>query len=182
MTKKTPDVDMDTVLHMHLFLDDLQYQIQDNEDLLEYELATEYTSRAMDLVEEYPKFKDIGQVYIAGMHPGIIGIFLISLKDTMNNEQWAWVIIGDIPPALFSVGAGRNPAQVLDAYLGEMAEWCDAVREGKPLDGLVPVNAPPTKERADKLYSRLEFIGKRILEEYYQKVLGYDLGYDPNEE
>ena len=66
----------------------------------------------------------------------------------------------------------------LDAYLGKMQDWVDAVDEGRSVEDLLPVNAAPTKEYADLLRGRLEFIGERILMAEYRDQLGSD----PDEE
>lgn len=62
-------------------------------------------------------------------------------------------------------------------YLGEMNRWVEVVDEGAPVDELLPVNALPTKEDADVLRRRLDFIGEKILMAEYKD----DLGYDPDE-
>ncbi len=62
----------------------------------------------------------------------------------------------------------------LDAYLGEMLDWVEAVDEGRSVEDLLPVNVPPTKEWADNLRRRLDFIGNKILLAEYRDQLGYD--------
>ena len=39
-----------------------------------------------------------------------------------------------------------------------MSEWVDQVRSGGSLDGIIPVDAPPTAANADALDRRLTFI------------------------
>jgi len=42
-------------------------------------------------------------------------------------------------------------------------EWVAAVRVGRSLDDVIPVDVAPTLEHADMLQSRLSFIRDRIL-------------------
>ena len=93
------------------------------------------------------------------------------LADTSRPEL---DVVGDIPPAILPIGAGSNAAMALDVYLGEMQEWVEAVDEGRSVEDLLPVNVPPTKEWADDLRGRLDFIDNKILLAEYRDQLGYD--------
>jgi hypothetical protein len=104
----------------------------------------------------------------------IFGVFLFKIKPAKDFSEWFWAFVGDIPPAVLSIGAGSNAAMALDAYLGEMDRWVEAVHEGESVEDLLPVNMPPTKEWADNLQRRLEFIGNKILLAEYRDQLGYD--------
>lgn len=177
MTKELPKPDMSKVWPMMEYLKFERWRAVDDEDLENCESIEEFSERALSVIKSYHRIKSLEEIFIGDMHPGIIGICLFKIINTMDVEEWVWVVVGDIPTALFSTSAGVNPGQILDVYLGEMAEWCDAVHEGRSVEDLIPVNVEPTKEWADELYSRLEFIGERILMEEYKD----DLGYDPDE-
>lgn len=69
-----------------------------------------------------------------------------------------WVVVGDIPPAYLRVDADDDPEDALDMYIRMMGAWVDAVEQGKPVDGLIPVNVPPTAEYAEMLGGRLMFL------------------------
>jgi hypothetical protein len=47
-----------------------------------------------------------------------------------------------------------------------MSEWVDAVKNGRPVDELIPVNVPPTMEYADMLENRLNYLDTEILIDY----------------
>ncbi|HET7731895.1 MAG TPA: hypothetical protein VFK48_17880, partial [Usitatibacter sp.] len=51
----------------------------------------------------------------------------------------------------------------LRAYIGEMRRWVEAVKAGKPVTELIPVNGAPTRDNAMALESRLAFIEREIL-------------------
>jgi len=142
------------------------------------ESGPEYYDRARNYLASYDFCAAIKEAHVAMLYPGILGMFLFKIENRSSFGDWVWVIVGDIPPAVFSTSAGKNPGMVLDAYLGEMDEWVEAVHKGMPVDDLIPVNAPPTKEYADMLLGRLNFIGERILMEEYKG----DLDYDPDEQ
>ena len=137
------------------------------------EIGPEYYERATKYLASYNFCAGIKEAYVAMLYPGILSMFLFKIDNKSTFGEWVWVIVGDIPPAVFSTSVGRTPGMVLDAYLGEMDEWVEAVHSGKPVDDLIPVNAPPTKEFADMLLGRLEFIGEKILMQEYKDDLEY---------
>ena len=47
-----------------------------------------------------------------------------------------------------------------------MLDWVDAAQKGKSVANLIPVNVPATKENAEMLRTRLDFLDKNILSEY----------------
>lgn len=96
---------------------------------------------------------------------GVIGVFLAHVEPaTADVDQWLWVVVGDVPPAYLVTYACSTPDAALNAYVGEMLAWVEAVQHGTPLDGVIPVNAPTTQANADALRSRLEFIVTEVLE------------------
>jgi hypothetical protein len=102
-----------------------------------------------------------------GMGVGkIVALFLFKLLPAKEGvDEWVWVIVGDIPPAYITEEA-PNPACALDGYIGEMTKWVEAVKTGKPVDELIPVNVEPTAEWAELLERRLKFLDKEILAYY----------------
>jgi hypothetical protein len=147
-------------------------------DPLDREYGEKYYSRATDFLKTHTWCADIKESYIGILSPKIIAVYLFRIVNRDTFGDWVWVIVGDIPPAVLPIAAGNVPAMALDAYLGEMDVWVEAVDKGRPIDDLIPVNAPPTKEYAERLRWRLDFIGEKILMADYED----DLGYDPDEQ
>lgn len=58
----------------------------------------------------------------------------------------------------------------LDASIGAMEEWGQAVIDGKSLEELPPVNVAQTIENASALQSRFAFINKEILALYQEDL------------
>jgi len=75
-----------------------------------------------------------------------------------------WVVVGDLPPAYLAHEPGDSWQDALRGYAEEMGEWVSAVGAGASVDDLIPVNVPATREYADMLASRLEFIRTRLVE------------------
>jgi hypothetical protein len=105
--------------------------------------------------------------YVGFMYPSLVSVFLFRIRPAREGiDEWSWVVVGDVPPACIPCDKSPNPTAALDAYVGAMHEWVDAVDRGKPTDQLIPVNLPATKEAADGLRTRLKFIDDNMLSGY----------------
>lgn len=94
----------------------------------------------------------------------IIGVFYFSIEPTDKHIPNAiWVIVGDLPSAYIDVEDNPNGACAIDAYVMEIQKWIDYVIEGKPVEDLIPIRAPKTKEYAKILQSRIDVVKNEIL-------------------
>jgi hypothetical protein len=102
----------------------------------------------------------IKQVYFADGVGGIVGVFLVELARKIqggaDGDDRLWVVVGDVEPK-------DSPGEALERYCAMMEDWITAVLAGGDLRKVYPVDAPPTKENADQLKSRLGFIKRDIL-------------------
>jgi hypothetical protein len=97
----------------------------------------------------------------------ILGVFLFEITPAREDvDDKLWVVVGDLPPAYITTEESPNPATALDSYIGAMEEWVEAARAGRSVEGLIPVNVPPTAENAARLESRLRFLDEKILSDY----------------
>jgi hypothetical protein len=104
--------------------------------------------------------------------PGLVGVFLFRFEPAGNDvDPWVWVITGDVPPAYVTTENAPNPACALDGYIGAMQSWVRAVREGRPVSGEIPVNAPATPPYADMLEARLTLLDGEVLPRYRADLL-----------
>ena len=87
-----------------------------------------------------------------------------------STKPWIWVVVGDLPPIYITSEDSPNAACALDSYIGAMQEWVEAAENGLPVDDLVSVNVPATKENAAALKSRLSMLDERILSEYEEDL------------
>jgi hypothetical protein len=122
---------------------------------------------AEDYLEAYKWCAGIVESYFGIGVGGVVAVFLFKIVPAgYDVDEWIWVIAGDLPPAYITTESAPNPACALDGYIGAMEEWVEAVRSGKPISDLIPVNAPATSEFAGALETRLKFLDREILSHY----------------
>ena len=96
---------------------------------------------------------------------GVLSVFLVETEvRSPKADRHVWIVVGDVPPAYLVTDDAPNAICALDGYVLCMRDWVEAVRAGRSVDDLIPVNAPPTTEYADMLAKRLAFIEKEIIE------------------
>ena len=141
------------------------------EDEEETRALGEMASAAASYVTSFAWCEGIKEEYAGIAIPGVIGVFLLRIVPASPEaDEWLWVIVGDIPPAYITLDDCPNAATALDGYIGAMQEWADAVKQGRPVDELIPVNAPATSDYAEMLESRLRFLESRVLSDYRQDL------------
>ena len=119
---------------------------------------------AQDVIRRMIPVAEVRHIAVAADYPGIICMFLFSfMPKNSNDERWAWVVVGDLPPACLGDESCLTPSDALEGYIGEMDAWVEAVRSGQPIDDCMPVNVKPTREHADMLSRRLDFLHREIL-------------------
>ncbi len=94
----------------------------------------------------------IAAVFVFEIHPA-----------TPNVDKLLWIIVGDLPPAYLVVDQSPTPIDALRTYVELMQEWITAIREGKSIEECIPVNSAPTRESADALEKRLNFLKQAFL-------------------
>ena len=119
---------------------------------------------ARDFIETRPWYGRIEGEYFAYGVGGVAAVFLFHVHDERDQAlAWVWVIQGDLPAA--EVRDESTPMDALRAYIRKMREWAEAVRAGRSVEDLVPVNAAPTLEWADELESRLQFLEENFFQD-----------------
>jgi len=100
---------------------------------------------------------------------GIVGVFLVELAPASPDiDSILWVVVGDLPPAYLVTDEAPEPDLALEAYIREMRLWVEAVKEGRDVADLIPVNARPTIENAVDLEKRLALLETEIIPWYRQ--------------
>jgi len=103
---------------------------------------------------------------------GVVAVFLFRIQPARPEiAEWQWVVVGDLPPAYLMTDVNRNPSCALAEYVVQMLRWVRAVRRGRSVDRLIPVNTASTKEYADMLESRLQFLCEHVLTARYAEEL-----------
>jgi len=96
----------------------------------------------------------------------VIGLFLIRFErpvpDGEEDEAEVWIVVGDIP-TIFLAAEPRTPADALRLYRVIAEDWADKVLAEEDLSEAFPISAAPTREHAEMLKSRLEFIREKFI-------------------
>jgi hypothetical protein len=112
----------------------------------------------------------VRNAYFGIGNEGIFAVFLFEIVPACENvDEFLWVVTGDLPPAYLVCDSSPDPPSALRNYIAEMRTWVETVQEGRtPGEDVIPVNAPPTREFAEMLQSRLDFLEGKILPQYEQ--------------
>ena len=142
-------------------VDDVEWE--DDEDA---GLFAPMVGRARDHLDGLPWCGTVDELYVGIAVPDVLAVFLANVTPAgADADDWWWVVIGDVPTAHLPVHGVPTSSDALRRYCGEMSRWVDAVRTGRPLDDLLPVNVEPTEVWAGELANRVDFIRTRILED-----------------
>jgi len=143
------------------------------EDADEIEAFDEVLEHARRFLLGHRWCTDIVESRIGMFVPRIVSVFLFRIDHTEEFvDEWLWVVVGDVPPGYLVTDYAPNAAWALHLYIGLAKEWVEAVKEGKPVVGLYPINVPPTLEWAEQLEGRLRFLEKEILKDYMDDLVG----------
>lgn len=100
---------------------------------------------------------------------GIFGLFLAEIEPAPDSgaDRYVWVIVGDLPAAYIDVPSAPTPNEAIDAYIGAMEEWVNAVDQGATIEDVIPVYhrfslipIPPVQSFAESLKRRLRLLEK----------------------
>lgn len=95
----------------------------------------------------------------------VLGVFLFRIEPRLVGvDDTYWVVVGDGPPAYLVCDDAPDWRGALRCYVYEMRFWVEAVRSGSSLEGIIPVNVSPTREHAEMLSSRLQFIQEHLID------------------
>jgi hypothetical protein len=81
-------------------------------------------------------------------------------------------VVGDLPPAYIAYEEGDTWQDALRGYVEEMGLWVSAVRDGRSVKELIPVNVHPTATYAEQLNTRLDFIRTEFLDANAESLEG----------
>lgn len=128
---------------------------------------TELEREALEFLRGFSWCTSVLELYKGISEPGIVGVFLCRIHPARPEvDNWLWVVVGDLPPAYLVTDEAPNPASALDGYVSLMRHWVTAAEQGLPVDDLIPVNVPPTREYAAMLATRLNLLEEHLRAEY----------------
>lgn len=92
-------------------------------------------------------------------------IFLFEIVNSQSNEDdFLWVIVGDIPPMYLDVYGPQTTKEVVEDYIGLSEDWISHVKGGKLVNECYPFNVEPTIEIAELLEKRVSFMKNTLLD------------------
>ena len=142
------------------------------EDAEDQALLRELIDRGRSYLSSFEWCRDIIECHLGDIAVGgVVAVLLMKIEPAHDDvPEWHWVVVGDLPPAYIAADDAPNSAAALDAYIGEMQQWIDAVKAGDPVDDLIPVETSDggesleaRSELAHDLERRLRFLDREIL-------------------
>jgi len=124
----------------------------------------ELLAQARSYVGDHTWCSEVLDSYFGDGFVPYFAVALVRIRPAQPEvDEWLWVIIGDVPPLYLVTDDAPTADDAVRIYIELRDEWVDAVRCGKAMDALAPVNVPPTQEWADELDSRLRLLERRML-------------------
>src|SRR5580658_5525649 len=81
-----------------------------------------------------------------------LSIFLFKIENiASSNDDYLWVVVGDIPPMYLDIHGPNTTKQVLEDYIHLAEDWIVNVKVGKSVKNCYPFIAEPTIEMAEML-------------------------------
>ena len=113
----------------------------------------------------------INKGWVASSFGYILNIFYFKIiPDHIScNDEFVWIIEGDIPPAYIDIISATNAYEALNCYINLMEEWVENVKNEDSADECFPLSIPPQRKYAIMLESRL-----KLLKEDYLPIIKED--------
>ena len=94
----------------------------------------------------------------------IIGLYLMRFEPGGKPEDAErWVVVGNLPSMHFETDEYNTPQLALRLYCAIAQDWADNVIAGRDLSESYPIPVAPTREHADMLLGRVEFIREKLI-------------------
>jgi hypothetical protein len=130
-------------------------------------LLAEYAQRARAHMESRPWAPPIRDLLLGYGVGGILGLFLVRFTDELHGELEGetemWIVVGDLPTIPFDTEMTPTPALALKMYCAICQDWADQVLAGGDLSDSFPIPVAATREHAEVLLGRIEFIRDKLM-------------------
>lgn len=122
------------------------------------------TDEAWRFVGRYRWTPRIADLVLAFAVAPIAGLFLMRFEPGGRPEDAErWVVVGDLPSMHFETDDTPTPALALELYCAIAQDWADTVLDGGDLSDCYPVEVAPTREHAEMLKCRIDFIRSELI-------------------
>ncbi|WP_309090212.1 hypothetical protein [Phenylobacterium sp.] len=137
----------------------LDYESQEQLDQLEVLRAEAW--RYLRTYRWNPPIADL--VLGFGVAP-VIALFLARREPgAVPEDAERWVVVGNLPSMHFETDDTPTPALALELYCAIAQDWADNVLAGRDLSDSYPIPVAPTRERAENLLGRIDFIRTKLI-------------------
>jgi hypothetical protein len=122
------------------------------------------TDEAFAFVRRYRWTPPIEKLVMAFAVAPIVGLYLMRFEPGGRPEdRERWVVVGDLPSMHFETDDTPTPALALQLYCAIAQDWADNVLAGRSLSESYPIPVQPTREHAEMLLSRVDFIRTELI-------------------
>jgi hypothetical protein len=91
-------------------------------------------------------------------------IFNFEIENSASSEDnFLWVIVGDIPPMYLDVFGANTTVEVVKLYIELAEDWINQIKKGLSVEECYPFNAQPTVELAELLEKKISFMRKTVV-------------------
>jgi hypothetical protein len=94
----------------------------------------------------------------------ILALFLVRFESPRKPEDAErWVVVGNLPSMHFETDDVETPSLALRLYCAIAQDWSDNVLAGRDLSDSYPIEVAPTREHAEMLLGRVDFIRRELI-------------------
>ena len=144
----------------------MKYPINYNKITVKIEFYNELIKVHKEAEEYLMSFAWCNKIITSDLYLNLGSTLCIFLFEIENNaskdDNYLWVIAGDIPFMYLDIHGPKSTKQVLEDYVQLAEDWINQVKTGKSIEHCYPFNAEPTIEMATLLEKRTSFM-KNIL-------------------
>jgi len=134
---------------------------ESEEELRELDALRQEAQRYLSTYSWDPPIAEL--VLAFGVAP-IIALFLARRAPGARPEDAErWVAVGDLPSMHFETDDTPTPALALQLYCAIAQDWSDNVLAGRDLSDSYPIPVAPTREHAEMLLGRVDFIRTKLI-------------------
>jgi hypothetical protein len=135
----------------------------DYESHEEVESLRALQTEARDFVERDSHAPISDLVLAFGVTP-ILALFLVRFERPRKPEDAErWAVVGNLPPMHFETDDTPTPPLALQLYCAIAQDWADNVLAGRDLSDSYPIEVAPTREHAEMLLGRVDFIRRELI-------------------
>ncbi len=129
-----------------------------------YSEVVEMNKKASDYLSSFDWCRQIKTSSIYLNLGSTLCVFLFEIKNSASNDDnFLWVVVGDIPSLYLDTHGPKTTAEVLEDYTNLADNWVVHIKERKSVKDCYPFMTEPTIEMADMLEKRSLFIKNTLI-------------------